>query len=321
MKTFFLELIAAAVVAALAIYVVTVQPLVWPKATKVPPVSPERLQSHVRMLSETLHPRSVGNLTNLNAAADYIHTELARSGANVADQWFEVEGEKYRNVVAHFGPVDGPLLVIGAHYDSFETTPGADDNASAVAGLIELAQLLARHPPRQPVELVAYTLEEPPHFYTESMGSAHHARVLRSAGREVSLMLSLEMIGWYSDEPASQTYPLPGMNHIYPDRGNFIAIIGRLRDWVQTRRVKAAMSGASDLPVRSMNSLTLIRGVDLSDHQSYWNEGYNALMITDTAFYRNPHYHEEGDTYDKLDYRRMAHVVQGVFAVVQAFAD
>jgi Zn-dependent M28 family amino/carboxypeptidase len=320
MKEFLLTMMLATAVASLALYFVTVQPLVRPTLAKVPPVSPERLQAHVRMLSETLHPRSVANLTNLEAAADYVHKAFAASGAHISDQWFEDHGEKFRNVIARFGPAEGPLLVIGAHYDSFETTPGADDNASGVAGLIELAQLLARHPPRQPVELVAYTTEEPPHFRNESMGSAQHAQSLSTARREVSLMLSLEMIGWFNDEAGSQTYPIPGMNLLYPDHANFIAIIGRFGDWAHARKAKAAMLGASDLPVFSMNSSVLIPGVDLSDHRNYWNEGYHALMITDTAFYRNPHYHEAGDTYDKLDYRRMAQVVQGVFAVVQTYS-
>jgi len=320
MKTILLQLLLAIVVAFLALYAVTVQPLVRPIATRPPPVSPERLEAHVRMLSETLHPRSIENLANLEAAADYVHEALAASGAPVTDQWFEVEGEKYRNIIARFGPADGPLLVIGAHYDSFGMTPGADDNASGVAGLIELAQLLAHHPPQRPVELVAYTLEEPPYFSTEQMGSSFHARMLSEAGREVSLMLSLEMIGWFSDADGSQAYPLPGLGLIYPDRGNFIAIIGRFNDWSHARKVKAAMAGASDLPVRSMNTLTQIPGIDLSDHRNYWDEGYPALMITDTAFYRNPHYHEADDTPDKLDYQRMAQAVQGVFAVVQAYS-
>lgn len=311
-------------VAALVLVLIgmVVQPLFrQPDVVMVPAVSPERLKDHVRMLSETLHPRSVGELTNLEAAANYIRAEFTAAGAAVADQWFTDRGEKYRNVIARFGPAEGPILVIGAHYDSFETTPGADDNASGIAGLIELAGLLARHPPGRPVELVAFTNEEPPHFRYPSMGSAHHAASLRAAGRDVSLMLALEMIGWFSDAPGSQTYPLPGMTLLYPDKGDFIAIIGRFGDWSETRKVKAAMRGAGDLPVHSMNSLSLIPGVDFSDHLNYWAEGYPALMITDTAFYRNPHYHTPEDTYDRLDYARMAKVVEGVFALVQAYSD
>ncbi|MGE0238464.1 MAG: M28 family peptidase, partial [Parvibaculaceae bacterium] len=149
---------------------------------------------------------------------------------------------------------------------------------------------------------------------------AHHAASLRAAGREVSLMLALEMIGWFSDAPGSQTYPVPGMGLLYPDRANFIAIVGRFSEWAHTRQVKAAMMGVDDLPVYSMNTFAAIPGVDFSDHLNYWSAGYPALMITDTAFYRNPDYHQAADTYDKLDYRRMAEVVRGVFAVVQFYA-
>jgi Peptidase family M28 len=319
MKIILFGLILAAA-AAVILYVATTQPLVRPRPAKVPTVSPERLESHVRMLSVTLHPRSVDNPTRLEAAADYVHKEFAASGARVSDQWFEDQGKRFRNVIAGFGPAEGPLLVIGAHYDSFASTPGADDNASGVAGLIELAQLLGRHPPLRPVELVAYSTEEPPHFRNKSMGSVQHARSLKAAGRDVSLMLALEMIGWFSDAPGSQTFPLPGMDLIYPDRGNFIAIVGRFIDWSHTRKVKAVMSGASDLPALSINTLITIPGIDFSDHRSYWSEGFHALMITDTAFYRNPHYHQPGDTHDTLDYRRMAQAVQGIFAVVQSYS-
>lgn len=320
MKTALFASLLGVALTLLALLGATLQPWVRSLPVSVPTVSPERLETHVRMLSETLHPRSVEELTNLEAAADYVHAAFAAEGAAVTDQWFQDRGERYRNVLARFGPPEGPLLVIGAHYDSFETTPGADDNASGVAGLIELAHLLKSHPPRQPVELVAYALEEPPHFRQPSMGSAHHAATLRAAGQSVSLMLSLEMIGWFSDAAGSQTYPLPGMNLLYPDQANFIAIIGRFTDWAETRQVKAAMTGAGDLPVHSINTVPAIPGVDFSDHLNYWAEGYPALMITDTSFYRNPNYHEAGDTYDTLDYARMAQVVQGVFAVVQTYS-
>ena len=202
-------------------------------------------------------------------------------------------------------------------YDPQTHTPGADDNASGVAGLLELARLLAISPPPVAVELVAYTLEEPPHFRTDAMGSVWHARSLRRSGTKLRVMISLEMIGYFSDEPGSQRYPLPGLDLIYPRRGNFIAIIGRIDDAAMTRRLKAAMLGAADLPVHSMNAFALIPGVDFSDHRSYWAEGYPALMVTDTAFYRNPHYHRGTDTADRLDYVRMTKVVQGVYALTQ----
>lgn len=318
----------------MALYWATVQPFSIPLVSEPPQVDPARLELHVRKLSLDLYPRSFDHPGKLNAAASYIRDQFLETGGDVSEQWFPVEESKYRNIIVRFGPRDGPVLVIGAHYDSYgdevegaklprgyspEThTPGADDNASGVAGLIELARLLGKHPPSRAVELVAYALEEPPHFRTEHMGSVWHARELRKEKRQVTLMLSLEMIGYFSDEKNSQNYPVPGMGLVYPSEGNFIAVIGRLNDWSATRRVKAAMSGATNLPVWSMNSLALIPGVDFSDHRNYWAEDMPALMITDTAFYRNPNYHLGGDTYERLDFPRMAKVVQGVFAVAQS---
>jgi hypothetical protein len=162
---------------------------------------------------------------------------------------------------------------------------------------------------------VAYTLEEPPHFRSPHMGSVWHANALKAAGRDVELMLSLEMIGYFSDHPGSQSYPLSAMKLGYPDRGNFVALVGQFGDFGLSRSVKAAMSGASALPVYSLNAPSVVQGVDFSDHRSYWAQGYPALMVTDTAFMRNPNYHRAGDTFDKLDYKRMAMVVQAVYAV------
>lgn len=318
------------VLAAAGIFAI-VQPLARPIASQPPPADPKRLEAHTRHLSVDLFPRSFDQRQQLDLVADYIAATLRESGANISIQEVLVEGEKYRNVIARFGPDAGPLLVIGAHYDSHgdETapditprshTPGADDNASGIAGLLELARLLASNPPTRPVELVAYTLEEPPHFRTRHMGSAWHARTLRTDRREVELMVSLEMIGYFSDQPGSQHYPVPAMSGLYPDRGDFIAIVGKLSGFRSTRRAKAILSGATDLPVYSINAPPmLVQGIDFSDHLSYWREGFPAIMVTDTAFLRNPNYHQSGDTYDKLDYERMAKVVQGVYALVQNY--
>ncbi len=199
------------------------------------------------------------------------------------------------------------------------STPGADDNASGEAGLLELARLLSKKPQSRAIELVAYTLEEDPHFGTQEMGSFRHARSLKESGREVQLMLSIEMIGYFADKANSQDYPAPGMSTLYGDRGNFIALVGNLSHFGVIRRAKALMLGVSDLPVISCNAPSNLQGIDSSDHMNYWNEGYPALMVTDTAYYRNPHYHRPTDTFDKLDYRRMAQVVQGVYAITQNF--
>jgi hypothetical protein len=169
------------------------------------------------------------------------------------------------------------------------------------------------------VELVAYTLEEPPYFRTEFMGSFQHARALAQQNREVRLMLSLEMIGYFRDPPGSQRYPVAALKALYPDRGNFIALVGPYRDFGLMRRVKGLFKGASDLPATSINAPSLVQGVDFSDHASYWRFKMPALMVTDTAFMRNPNYHLPGDTADTLDYARMAKVVRGVYAVAMEF--
>ena len=311
------------------------QPLVGTSASRPPDVNPARLEAHVKRLSIDFYPRSYDQFSKLERAAQYIYTTFAEIGAEPSFQEVRVDGIHFRNVVARFGPASGPVVVIGAHYDShghayfggradnsysLQThTPGADDNASGVAALLELARLLVQHPPNRSVELVAYTLEEPPYFRTQHMGSAVHARALKNAQREVDLMISLEMVGYFSDDPQSQAYPIAGMKLLYPAEGNFIALAGKFGDFSVMRKAKTLMTGATDLPVFSINAPTSVPGIDFSDHRSYWDEGFPALMVTDTAFYRNPNYHQAGDTYEKLDYRRMAKVVQGVFAVAQQF--
>lgn len=284
-------------------------------------VDPARLEAHVRMLAERFVPRDEAHPRMLDRTAAYVRGEFEQAGGIVSDQPYELEGEWYRNVIALFGPDTEERIVVGAHYDSVaEEVPGADDNASGVAGLIELAYLLTDAPLPMCVELVAYTLEEGQHFRTQRMGSAVHARSLKAQGVPVRAMLSLEMLGFFSDAPNSQVYPHPVLKAFYPTQGNFIAVVGKLdQPWV-VRRVKKAMRGGSELPVYSINAPRSVPGIDFSDHRNYWEAGYDAAMITDTAFYRNPHYHTAGDRPSTLDYERMAMVVQGVYAAVLVLA-
>ncbi len=283
-------------------------------------VDPERLRRHVERLARDLVPRDLGHLGNLDAAAAYVRGELERTGGRVEEQPYLADGRAVRNVVARFGPAEGARVVVGAHYDAFGGLPGADDNASGTAGLLELATLLGQEPPRGPVELVAYTLEEPPTFGSPLMGSAVHARSLREAGVPVRAMIGLEMIGDFSDAPGSQTYPVPLLGLLYPRRGDFVAVAGRPSDWRLTRLVKRAMRSAGTIPVRSINAPPRVAGLDLSDHASYWAEGLTAVMVTDTAFFRNARYHTPDDTPERLDYRRMAAVVSAVHRAVEALS-
>jgi Zn-dependent M28 family amino/carboxypeptidase len=278
-------------------------------------VDPARLEAHVLALVG-FAPRDETNPRNLARAASYIRGELRGAGGRIEDQAYEVNGAVYRNVLAHFGPETGERIVVGAHYDAAGPFPGADDNASGVAGLIELARLLGEAPPPAHVELAAYTLEEPPWFGRRAMGSAVHAASLKRQGVAVRAMLALEMIGYFTDAPGSQQYPLPILKLFYPSRGDFIAVVGKLGQSALVRRFRNAMHRAAPLPVRSIAAPRALPGIELSDHRCFWDAGYRAVMITDTAFYRNPNYHTEDDTPETLDYERMARVVEGVYAAV-----
>jgi Zn-dependent M28 family amino/carboxypeptidase len=308
-------LFVASVVAAIAVLIT--QP-VWAghQASASPAVEPERLRKHVTELSVTFAPRDYTHVENLDRAAAYIREQFRQAGGEITEQAFVVDSQHYRNVIARFGPESEEKIVVGAHYDVCGPYPGADDNASGIAGLIELAYLLGKQKLLTRVELVAYTLEEPPFFRTEQMGSAVHAESLHEANAKLRAMLCLEMIGYFSDEPNSQEYPLAELRLLYPNKGNFIALVGTFDDIGLLRRVKRAMAAANDLPLRSINAPRNLEGVDFSDHLNYWNRGFPALMITDTAFYRNKRYHHPEDVLNTLDFNRMAKVVQQVYAAV-----
>lgn len=277
---------------------------------------PQRLKKHVFTLSEELGPRDVNHPGNMDRAATYIQEELERSSKHVEIQPYSADGLSVRNVRAFLGPETEERIVIGAHYDVAGPYPGADDNASGVAGLLELSRMLSKDELPLKLELVSYPLEEPPYFYTRNMGSFVHAKSLKDQGVNVRAMLALEMIGYFRDEEKSQSYPLFLLRPFYPSVGNYIAVVGRLFQRKLVRTIREAMQRATPLPVESINAPRLLPGIALSDHLNYWWAGYPAAMITDTAFYRNPNYHAPTDTPDTLDYKRMALVVEGVRAAV-----
>jgi Zn-dependent M28 family amino/carboxypeptidase len=275
-------------------------------------VDPSALKRHVRMLSEDFSPRSATDTENLEKTAAYIARHLEGTGAAVNFQAYEADGHTYRNVVARYGPDSEQITVVGAHYDAYSSLPGADDNASGVAGLLELGRLLGRQPPDQRIELVAFTLEEPPYYATDKMGSVVHAQAHKAAGTQIKLMIALEMIGYFTDAPNSQGFPLGVLQHFYPDQGNFIAVVDQLIS-SKGLAVKAAINRHTELSAHALNAPSIVTGIDFSDHRSFWAAGYPAIMITDTAFFRNKAYHTPQDTFDRLDYAKMAAVVFGVF--------
>lgn len=202
-----------------------------------------QLRKHVDALSKNFHPRNSDNPQNLNRCAEYISKNLNDAGAMVEMQEFIVDKITYKNVIGRFGVGKPKKIIIGAHYDSCDDTPGADDNASGVAGLLEIASLIGKDQPDVEIELVAYTLEEPPFFGGPQMGSAFHANSIATEKDKIIGVIVLEMIGYFSDEPDSQSYPVVGMKGYYPSRGNFITVVSRWNqsDWIAD--LKAGMQG------------------------------------------------------------------------------
>lgn len=283
-------------------------------------VSPELLRKHVEKLSLEFVPRDHLHPENLEESALYIQSSFESQGLPTELQRYSIGGKEYLNVIASLGPETSEVIVVGAHYDAAEGTPGADDNASGVAGLLELARILAKIELKTNLQLVAYTLEEPPFFATAAMGSAVHAQSLSASKQKVIAMLSLEMIGFFSDEENSQQFPVDAMRYAYPTTGDFIAVVGRLKEGWLTACVADAMQKQSEVKVVKFNGPEIMPGISFSDHLSYWREDFPALMVTDTAFFRNKNYHEAGDVPDTLDYFRMSKVVEGVFYSIQSLA-
>jgi len=302
--------------------VMLTNPLAGRTETRIPVTADQtRIEADVTALIAAGAYRNWRYPEVLDRAADHIRSRWQAAGYQVEEQVYTVDDSAYRNLVVRYGRADRPRLVIGAHYDVFGDQDGADDNASSVAALLELSRLLATTEPQLPyaVEMVAYTLEEPPFFRSEEMGSYIHARSLADAGVTVRAMIALDCLGYFSDERGSQNYPAPGLGIAYPTRGNFIAVVGRTSEWGLTRKVKALLRGGSEIPVRSINAPAFVPGIDFSDHLSYWSFDVPAVLITNSALYRNQHYHRATDTADTLDYTRLTLVAQSLYALAIGF--
>jgi Zn-dependent M28 family amino/carboxypeptidase len=258
----------------------------------------------------------------LEAAARYIESEFVDIGYAVNRQTYLARGVESANLEVVLPGQRRPeeSIVVGAHYDTVDGSPGADDNASAVAALIEIARLLAGRSPARTLKLVAFVNEEPPFFFFGQMGSQVYAQAARKRGDNIRLMISLEMLGYYRDEPGSQGYP-PLFRHFHPDRGNFIAFVSNFRSGQVMRRAERAFRRQSDFPLETTATFGWIPGVAWSDHLSFWREGYRAFMCTDTAFFRNPYYHSAQDTPEKLDYPRLAQLTEALARMCVELAD
>jgi Zn-dependent M28 family amino/carboxypeptidase len=280
-----------------------------------------RLRRHVERLAGEIGERHVLRPAALHAAERYIGEALRGLGHDVARLNYEAQGVDSANLEVTIAGGDraGEIVLAGAHYDTVPGSPGADDNASGVAAILELARLLRGSKPARTIRLVAFVNEEPPFFFWGEMGSKVYARAARARGDDIRVMLSLEMLGCYSDEKGSQGYP-PLLGHFYPAQGNYIAFVSNLRSRHALRNVFAAFREASDFPAEKLAAPALVPGIAWSDQLSFWREGYPAAMVTDTAFHRYRHYHQPTDTPEKLDYARMAQVVEGLARTLESMA-
>lgn len=278
-----------------------------------PDISIQNMEATVRYLTTMTPARSYEHPDSMERSAAYIAQKLSEYGLKPTEQEFIVNGRRYVYIVASAGPQEGSRVVVGAHYDVSGDQPGADDNASAIAALLEIARFAKNHEPelKYRVDIVAYALEEPPFFGTVNMGSYVHAESLHRNNVEVKGMISLEMIGFFTEEKDSQAYPLSVLGLFYPSTGDFIAVVG---NWGSSGLVNQVAKHMRSAPIRveTLKAPSFITGVDFSDHRNYWKFGYDAVMVTDTAFYRNRNYHEASDTMDTLSFPKMQEVAKGV---------
>jgi len=280
-----------------------------------------QLRAHVRMLAETIGERNLWRYGALERAADYIFGNLAANGYVPRRQTYEISRLPVSNIDAALAGALRPaeILVVGAHYDTVTGCPGANDNATGVAAMLELARRFAGHPRPRTIRFAAFVNEEPPFFKTEQMGSFVYARAAKERREQVIGMLSLETMGYYSEARGSQQYPAP-IALLYPDVGNFIAFVSNIRSAPLLMKARRAFKRRTPFPLQSAALPDVIPGVGWSDQWAFWQAGYRAMMVTDTAPFRYPSYHTANDTPDKIDYDKLAHVVDGLEAVVDALA-
>jgi hypothetical protein len=281
----------------------------------------DKLRAHIEKLAGEIGPREVGRPHALAEAAAYIEERLRAGGHAVRRQEYEVDGVACANLEVELrgGDRADEVVVIGGHYDTAGSTPGANDNASGVAAALELARLFAGRRLLRTLRFVAFVNEEPPYFQTAAMGSFVYARACRERGDKVVAMLSLETMGYYSDEAGSQQYPAP-FGWFYPSTGDFVAFVGNWSSRALVRQAVGSFRRHARFPSEGGALPGAITGVGWSDHWAFWKCGYPALMVTDTALFRYPYYHHPADTPDKVDCERLARVVWGLAKVIEELA-
>lgn len=274
-----------------------------------------KIAEHLTYITKSDTARNYVNVERLDNVAEYIFNEFSKYADTTYYQSFRL-GTKgvhdYKNVVCVFGEENQSTLVVGAHYDVFGDSEGADDNASGVVGLLELARLLKGKKLNHRIEIVAYTLEEPPFFRTKLMGSYVHANSLVQNNVDVYGMICLEMIGFFSDHKKSQDYPIGALSCIYGNKGDYITLVNKFSKGKFSRKFNSLFKKQNLVRTKKFTGPKRLSGIDFSDHLNYWKLGFHAVMITDTAFYRNKNYHQETDTMESLDLNRMRLIIDSV---------
>lgn len=276
-----------------------------------------RIKADLFKITQTPQSRNYQNIKSLNIVANYIKSELTKVCDSVTFQPYKVNGTIYKNVIGSIGVKHKKRIIIGAHYDVCGDQQGADDNASGVTGLLELSRLLSKEKLNYRIDFVAYTLEEPPFFRTKQMGSFIHANYLFTNNIPVKGMISLEMIGYYSNKKGSQYYPIADMTSKYGDIADFITVAQSEKSGEFEKQIERLMKQQQTIKTVSFKGSSLISGVDFSDHLNYWNFNYPAVMITNTAFYRNKNYHTKNDTIETLDIDKMSAVIEQLYLTIK----
>lgn len=276
-----------------------------------------RIKNDLFYLTDSCRYRNFLHIGQLNKAADYIKQQFDESAAPAYFQTYTTDSSEFKNVICSLGPKDAERIIIGAHYDACLNQDGADDNASGVCGLLELARLLKKEDLKYRIDFVAYTNEEPPFFGTNEMGSYVHAKSLFDSTVRVKGMISLEMIGYYSEEPGSQQYPFFVLEWFYGNKGNFITVAKKNSNDDFASFVSDRMKKEQVIPTKTFSAPSWAAGIDLSDHRNYWAFDYSAVMITNTAFNRNKQYHQKGDVASRLSIKNMSLVIDEVFRTIK----
>jgi hypothetical protein len=276
------------------------------------------VRQYLAMLTKTEETRRFDHPAQLEKTAGDIEAIFKKYADSVVYQPYEVEGRVFKNVIASFGTGNKERIIVGAHYDACGEQPGADDNASGVTGLLELARLLKGKNLKHRIDLVAYCTEEPPYFGSENMGSAVHAKYMKDNKVAVKGMISLEMLGYFKDARRTQAYPFKILSLFYGTRGNYITAVRKFGSGKFARKFSRKFKHKSKVKAKRFAGLGSLVGIDLSDHLYYWQYGFSALMITDTSWYRNHNYHLPSDSMETLDIPRMTKVIDAVFKALLA---